>query len=84
MAQAGKVILKATQKTAMAKELSALHANKPIPKSSPLRTLNPILEDDLICVGGRLQHSHLATAEKNPIVLPKGSHISLLLTTASP
>ena len=80
MAQAGKVILKATQKTAMAKELLALHANKPIPKSSPLRTLDPILEDDLICVGGRLQHSHLATGEKNPIVLPKGSHISLLLT----
>ena len=28
--QAGKVILKATQKTALAKELSALHANKTI------------------------------------------------------
>ncbi|XP_037617248.1 uncharacterized protein LOC119483204 [Sebastes umbrosus] len=80
MAQARIVILKATQKAAFAKELAALRADKAISKSSPLQKLSPMLEDDLICVGGRLKHSHLATVEKNPLILPKDSHISLLLT----
>ncbi|XP_038565562.1 uncharacterized protein LOC119896143 [Micropterus salmoides] len=80
MAQARNVILKATQMAAFAKELSALRANKAIPKNSPMQKLSPFLEDNLICVGGRLKHSELPAAEKNPIILPKGSHISLLLT----
>ncbi|XP_038588673.1 uncharacterized protein LOC119913337 [Micropterus salmoides] len=80
MAQARNVILKATQMAAFAKELSALRANKAIPKNSPMQKLSPFLEDNLICVGGRLRHSELPAAEKNPIILPKGSHISLLLT----
>ncbi|XP_038594061.1 uncharacterized protein LOC119917719 [Micropterus salmoides] len=45
-----------------------------------MQKLSPFLEDNLICVGGRLRHSELPAAEKNPIILPKGSHISLLLT----
>lgn len=79
MAQARNVILKATQNSAFAKELSALRANRAISKNSPLQKLSPTLEHNLICVGGQLKHSLLPTAEKNPI-LPKGRHISLLLT----
>ncbi len=37
------------------------------------------MEDNLICVGGRLKYSEIATAEKKPIILPKDSHVSLLL-----
>ncbi|KAF0043653.1 hypothetical protein F2P81_004990 [Scophthalmus maximus] len=51
-----------------------------MPKNSPLQKLSPILEDGLIRIGGRIQHSDLATAEKKPTILPKHSHISLLLT----
>lgn len=80
MVQAKNVILIATQRAAFAKELSVLQANKAISKNSPLLKLSPTPEDDLICIGGRLKHSRLATAEKNPIILPKDSHISLLLT----
>ncbi|KAL1280080.1 hypothetical protein QQF64_014680 [Cirrhinus molitorella] len=37
------------------------------------------MEDNFICVEGRLKNSELTTAEKKPIILPKDSHISLLL-----
>ncbi|XP_047671761.1 uncharacterized protein LOC125145112 [Tachysurus fulvidraco] len=77
--QARNVILKATQRATFANELTALQGNQAVPKSSHLRKLSPILEDNLICVGGRLKYSELATAEKKPIILPKDSHISLLL-----
>lgn len=72
-------MLKAAQKAAFAKELSALLADQPVSKSSRLRKLNPIMESNFICVGGRLKHSEISTAEKNPIILPKESHTSLLL-----
>lgn len=80
MDQARNVILQATQKAAFSKELSALQVNQVISKNSRLRKLSPVMEDNLICVGGRLKHSQVAAAEKNPIILPKDTHISLLLT----
>lgn len=79
IAQAKDVILRAAQRSAFVKELAALQANRSVPKSSPLGKLSPILEDGLICVGGRLKHSQVTPAEKNPVILPKDSHISLLL-----
>ncbi|XP_034385145.1 uncharacterized protein LOC117728451 [Cyclopterus lumpus] len=80
MDQARNVILKAAQRRGFAKDLTALRVNKTVSKNSALLKLSPTLEDNLICVGGRLKHSNLATAVKNPIILPKDNHISLLLT----
>lgn len=77
--QAKEVVLKAAQRAAFAKELAALQADKPVLQSSPLQKLSPSLEKGLICVGGRLKHSGLPPMAKNPIILPKESHISLLL-----
>ncbi len=78
-AQAKEVILKAAQRSAFAKELSALQANKVVPTNSPLHKLSPTLEGNLICIGGRLKHSQLTSQEKNPVILAKDSHIALLL-----
>ncbi|KAI4894756.1 hypothetical protein NFI96_009065 [Prochilodus magdalenae] len=80
MAQARNVILKETQKACFEKELSALNHGKPIPKQSPLQKLSPVLQNGLISVGGRLKHSEIENFEKSPVILPKDSHISLLLT----
>ncbi|TWW62875.1 hypothetical protein D4764_04G0015220 [Takifugu flavidus] len=80
MTQARHVILKETQMATFEKELSALRANKPIPRQSPLLKLSPVLVNGLIAVGGRLEHSEVDNSEKNPIVIPKDSYISLLLT----
>lgn len=78
--QAKNIILKATQRAAFAKDLTTLRMNDAVHKNSMLQKLSPILENDLICVGAWLKHSHLPAAEKYPIILPKDSHISLLLT----
>lgn len=69
MDQAKDVILKAAQRPAFAKELSAIQANKVVPTYSPLHKLSPTLEGNLICVGGRLKHSQLTCEEKNPVIL---------------
>ncbi len=48
----------------------------PVGKSSCLRSLNPILKHDLLCVGGRLKHMpDQFEALKNPVILPKRHHI---------
>ncbi|KAJ0019036.1 hypothetical protein NQD34_006605 [Periophthalmus magnuspinnatus] len=78
--QAMVVILQAVQRAGFQKELSALCAVKPIPKDSCLRKLNPVITDGLVRIGGRLKHSHLDTNERHPVVLPKKSHVALLLT----
>ncbi|XP_061742416.1 uncharacterized protein LOC133542373 [Nerophis ophidion] len=80
IAQAKYIILRAAQKAAFSGELLALQENKPVSRNSPLLKLNPTLEDGLICVGGRLKCSELTLLEKNPVILPKKSHISVLLT----
>ncbi|XP_014824793.1 PREDICTED: uncharacterized protein LOC106904820 [Poecilia mexicana] len=80
IAQAKKVILKAVQAEVFAKERSALLAKETVSVNSPLQKLRPVLEDDLICVGGRLKYSELTPAEKNPVVLPKNDHMSFLLS----
>lgn len=79
MDQAKEIVLKAAQRAAFVNELLALQADKPRLESSPFQKLSPSLENGLICVGGRLKESCLTPMEKNPIILPKDSHISLLL-----
>ncbi|KAK7898591.1 hypothetical protein WMY93_019444 [Mugilogobius chulae] len=78
--QAMFVILQVAQRSAFQKELSAWHAEKPTPKDSCLQKLNPIFSDGLIRIGGRLKHSNLDSKERHPVVLPKNSHVALLLT----
>ncbi|KAL4009495.1 hypothetical protein ACER0C_003347 [Sarotherodon galilaeus] len=80
IAQGKIVIFKETQKAYFEKELSALDAGKPISKQSPLKKLSPMLQDSLISVGGRLKHAEIESVEKSPVILPKDSHISLLIT----
>ena len=76
---AKEVIIAAVQRRAFSKEFEALFTNKPVPINSKLRCLSPTLENNLICVGGRLKNANLGTGEKNPIILPKDNHIALLL-----
>lgn len=78
--QAMEVILQAAQKHAFQKEWLALQAKRPVPKDSSLQRLNPVIMDGLIRIGGRLKHSNLDTNERHPVILPKNSHIALLLT----
>lgn len=78
LSQAKGVIIRAAQKRAFTKEFEAFETNKPVPLNSSLHRLSPIMQNNLICLGGRLKNANLDIGEKNPIILPKDSHISLL------
>lgn len=53
--------------------------NRSAPLNSSLCHLSPTIQNNLICVGGRLRNANIDTREKNPVVLPKDAHISVLL-----
>lgn len=49
-------------------------------KPSPLRKLNPFLEDTLILrVGGRIQHANIPFQHAHPIILPSNNHLTSLV-----
>lgn len=77
--QARHVITKAAQEEFFSQEMAALTSTQSVPRNTALQRLNPILKDNFIYVGGRLKHAQINTTEKNPIILPKDSHVSLLL-----
>lgn len=79
LSQARHVIVRAAQQEVYSKEFATLELGQAVAKDSSLQKLRPVLEDNLICVGGRLKHADLSAMEKNPIILPKNSHVSLLL-----
>ncbi|KAI4901242.1 hypothetical protein NFI96_027279, partial [Prochilodus magdalenae] len=73
------VIIRAVQKEAFPVDFSALVDGNNLPKSSPLFKLQPKVDGGLLRIGRRLQHTPLEYAEKNPLILPKYSHVSMLL-----
>lgn len=79
LSQVRHVIIRAAQEEVFAQELTALELGQAVTKDSSLQKLRPVLEDDLICVSGRLKHADLSIQEKNPVILSKNSHTSLLL-----
>ena len=49
-------------------------------KKSPLRKLNPFIDEDgLIRIGGRLTNADLPRDERHPDILPKTHHIATLI-----
>ena len=50
-----------------------------IKKSSPLSKLDPILQDGLLRVGGRLRHAVIPEHLKHPVILPKGIHVTNII-----
>ena len=49
-------------------------------KTSSLRMLDPVLDGDgVMRVGGRIRKANLPPTLKNPVILPKSSHISSLI-----
>ncbi|XP_062393459.1 uncharacterized protein LOC134080863 [Sardina pilchardus] len=79
-AQAKAVIIGCVQREAYQAEFTCLEKGKEIPRNSPLRKLNPVLEHGLLTIGGRLEHATLSTTEKHPLIIPGRSHIATLLT----
>ncbi|KAK0140804.1 hypothetical protein N1851_022207 [Merluccius polli] len=80
MTQAKLIITRNAQHDAFAVEMKCLSRGEVVPKSSPLRKLNPIVDaDGLLRVGGRIPLADVPWEEKHPIILPKKHHVATLL-----
>ena len=72
-------ILRCVQQQHFGEEVRCLERSNPVKKSSSIAKLSPILKDGLLCVGGRLQQASVPVESKHQIILPKDSHVTLLI-----
>ena len=77
--EAEKAIICFVQKQRFAGEITLLKGDSNVSKDSPLYKLDPILEDGIIRVGGRLHKSALPSETKHPVILSKDLHVSQLI-----
>ncbi|GFW62232.1 uncharacterized protein TNCV_4421211 [Trichonephila clavipes] len=75
-----KVLVKQVQLNEFLTEIKCLKNGQPIPKSSKISSLNVFLdEDEILRVGGRLEHSTLSEFQKHQMMLPKAHHLTDLI-----
>ncbi|KAL4083424.1 hypothetical protein QTP88_028740 [Uroleucon formosanum] len=68
------------RKCYLSQSLGGLHRGSPI-QSKALARLCPFLDPDgIIRVGGRMQNSNWSEGRKHPILIPKESHLAVLIT----
>ncbi|XP_037305223.2 uncharacterized protein LOC119194863 [Pungitius pungitius] len=76
LAKAKLVILKSIQNEAYPEEYIALQENRTLSRASAILDLDPFMCDGLLRTGG-----HIDSDVKNPIILPKQSHVTKLLVS---
>lgn len=64
-------------------EIEQLRQGQAVKRSSPTFRLDPIYQDGLIRVGGRLEKANLDYNVKHPILLPKQSYLSKLIVRSA-
>ena len=62
-----------------AKETQERRNKKAVKKSSSIHKLDPVLENGLIRVGGRLHHAPIKSDAKHPVILPRNHHVVNLI-----
>lgn len=73
-------IIKQTQEIVFPKEMAALTKGKPVPKTSSLLKLNPVLENGVMRSNTRLRNADAISKDvKFPIILPKKNHVTNLV-----
>ena len=73
-------IIKQTQEIVFPKEMAALKKGKPVPKTSSLLKLNPMLENGVMRSNTRLRNADAISKDvKFPIILPKKNHVTNLV-----
>ena len=78
MKEAEKAIIRYVQQEEFHEEIKAIKSNEPLKVSSKLIKLKPIMKDNILLVGGRLNNSCLHEGIKHPTILPH-THVTLLL-----
>lgn len=74
------VIILTVQSEIFREEFKCLETKQTLPKQSPLKKLNPIIDEDgLLRVGGRLAPANMTKEEKHPLVIPHTHYVATLL-----
>ncbi|KAK0139185.1 hypothetical protein N1851_024265 [Merluccius polli] len=76
---AKRFILTSVQRDAYPEEYIALQVDREISRTSAILNLDPSMNDGLLRIGGRLRHASISPEVRNPIILPKQSHVTTLL-----
>lgn len=78
--RAEKEIIRNVQQDVYSEEFKYIRANHNLPNQSSLIKLNPTIDSsDLLWVGGRIHHAGLELKETNPVIIPKGNYIAILI-----
>lgn len=56
-----------------------MRKNIPVERKSQLYKLDPVLQDGILRVGGRLNRAAMPEESKHPAILSKGSRVSTLI-----
>jgi len=74
------VVIREAQNSAFQTEIEMLRKKRPVPLSSSICTLTPFLDDkDILRLGGRIKKAPMESSHKHPIILPRKSHVALLI-----
>ncbi|XP_035980606.1 uncharacterized protein LOC118556656 isoform X5 [Fundulus heteroclitus] len=79
LGKAEESIVQFCQIQGFAREIKMLKEGKAVSKHSSICKLDPILENGMLCVGGRLNRSAMPIEQKRPVILPKNHHVATLL-----
>ena len=74
------ILLRQAQLESFPNEYNLMSSSKPILSNSKLIGLNPIFDEGLIKVGGRIKHANIPKENKHQIILSKGHPLTQLIT----
>lgn len=77
--EAEKSIIRYEQQCYLDPEMALLKMGKPVKTGSSIYRLDPIIDEGILKVGGRIGKAPMPVSLKNTIILPKDSHISKLI-----
>lgn len=78
--KAEELIIRHVQSEVYQKEITAVRDERPLPRSSSILRLNPLLDEEgMVRVGGRLKRGDFDLGERSHILVPGNHHIAKLL-----
>ena len=78
------VILQHVQSQCYSDDILKIKSGTPVSKSSPLRSLQPVLDvNGILCVGGRLKHVDVQYCNKHPAIVPNDHPITSMIARDS-
>lgn len=79
LVQAENTCLQISQRLHFASELRQINKGAPVQRSSVIARLDPVVQNQVICVGGRVSRANISEKSKHPAIIPKGSCLAELL-----